>query len=81
MDPSIELINSDQEMVSSNDDWGDNPDVAAVVSSTMEVGAFSLVEGSKDSALLIWLEPGAYTAKVRGADGGTGVALIEVYDN
>ncbi len=26
------------------------------------------------------LAPGAYTAIVKGADGGTGVALIEVYD-
>ncbi len=80
-DPRIDLTNSDNELVASNNDWGDNPDLAAVISSTGEVGAFALDEGSLDSALLIWLEPGAYTAKVSGADGGTGVALIEVYDN
>ena len=80
-DPRIDLTNSENELVASNNDWGDNPDVAAVVSASQQVGAFPLDEGSKDSVLLIWLEPGAYTAKVRGADGGTGVALIEVYDN
>lgn len=82
VDPQIELVNNATgETIASNDDWGDNSDVAAVVSSTQQVGAFALEEGSKDSALLIWLAPGAYAVKVRGANSGTGVALIEVYDN
>ncbi len=80
-DPRINLVDGTQQVVASNDDWGDSEDVAAVISSTSEVGAFPLDEGSKDAVLLIWLEPGRYTAKVSGADGGTGVALIEVYDN
>jgi hypothetical protein len=80
-DPQISLVDSTQQVVASNNDWGDNTDVAAVVSATSEVGAFALDEDSKDAVLLIWLEPGRYTAKVSGADGGTGVALIEVYDN
>ena len=80
-DPRIDLTNSDDVLVGSNDNWGDNPDVASVVSAMAEVGAFTLGDGSKDAAMLIWLPPGAYTAKVSGADGGTGVALIEVYDN
>jgi len=80
-DPRLDLTNSDNVLVASNNDWGDNPDVPAVVSATQQVGAFPLDEGSKDSSLLIWLEPGIYSAKVSGADGGTGVALIEVYDN
>jgi hypothetical protein len=33
-----------------------------------------------DSALLLPLSPGNFTAVVRGADGGTGVGLIEAYD-
>ncbi|MEZ5275951.1 MAG: Ig domain-containing protein [Opitutaceae bacterium] len=80
-DPRIDLTNSDKELVATNDNWGDNPDVAAVSAAMTEAGAFDLLEGSKDAALLIWLQPGAYTAKVTGIDGGTGVALIEVYDN
>jgi len=32
------------------------------------------------AALLISLDPGTYSALVRGADGGTGEALIEVYE-
>jgi hypothetical protein len=44
------------------------------------VGAFPLPAGSRDAALVLTLDPGLYTAQVRGADGGGGVALVEVYD-
>ena len=43
------------------------------------VGAFALPESSRDAALLMTLDPGAYTVHV--LDGGeTGVALAEIYD-
>ena len=35
---------------------------------------------SLDAALLVTLEPGAYTAVVTGVGGATGLALVEVYD-
>ena len=43
-------------------------------------GAFSLAVGSADSAMVLTLPPGAYTAEVSGADGGTGIALVEIYE-
>ena len=43
------------------------------------VGAFALAGGSEDAALFVTLPPGAYTAEVRGKDGGEGVALLEIY--
>ena len=33
-----------------------------------------------ESAIIRSLSPGSYTAVVRGKDGGTGVALVEVYN-
>ena len=39
----------------------------------------TLAAGSKDSALVLTLEPGAYTCRVAGAGTSTGVALVEVY--
>ena len=33
-----------------------------------------------ESAIITTLDPSLYTAVVRGKDGGTGVALIEIYD-
>jgi hypothetical protein len=45
-----------------------------------EVGAFPLVTGSADTALLLELAPGNYTAQVSGPLGAGGVALLEVYE-
>jgi hypothetical protein len=44
------------------------------------VGAFALMAGSGDSAILATLPPGAYTAQVAGAGGTTGIALVEIYE-
>ena len=45
------------------------------------VGAFGWSSGaSKDSAILVTLPPGPYTAQVSGASGDTGIALVEVYE-
>jgi hypothetical protein len=43
-------------------------------------GAFALGPSGADAAMVATLEPGAYTAVVRGAGDSTGIALIEVYD-
>jgi hypothetical protein len=34
----------------------------------------------RDAALLVTLPPGDYTALVSGTAGGTGVALVEIYE-
>jgi hypothetical protein len=43
-------------------------------------GAFAFATGSADSAILVDLPPGTYTAEVSGAANATGDALIEVYE-
>jgi len=43
-------------------------------------GAFALTAGSKDAALVATLGAGGYTLPVTATDGGSGVALLEVYD-
>ncbi len=42
-------------------------------------GAFALPADSPDSAVVLRLPPGAYTAQISGQNGGTGVALAEAY--
>ena len=62
-------------IVGQNDDW------ASTLSSTFgSVGAFALATGSKDAALTVSLPPGGYTVQVSGADGGTGNAIVEIYE-
>jgi hypothetical protein len=65
-------------VVAENDDWGGGEDLAATFRS---VGAFALSSPtSRDSALLVTLAPGSYTAQLTGVGNTTGVALIEVYE-
>jgi len=63
-----------------NDDWSQAQNSSQVASAAGSVGAFALTSGSRDSALLVTLPPGAYTAQVSGSDGGSGVAIVEVYE-
>jgi len=76
-DPELGLYFGPAEL-DSNSGWGGDPHVAAAAAA---VGAFAWTSpASHDSALLVTLPPGAYTAQVSGASGDTGVALIEVYE-
>jgi hypothetical protein len=61
-------------------DWGAAADAAAIAEAAVAVGAFPLARDSRDAALLLTLEPGAYTAVVTGQGVAAGVALVEVYD-
>ena len=40
----------------------------------------ALDDSSKDAAIVITLDPGAYSAQVSSANGSAGLVLIEVYD-
>ncbi|MBI5767104.1 MAG: immunoglobulin domain-containing protein [Verrucomicrobia bacterium] len=68
------------QVVTSNAGWSTSADAAAIASTASQVGAFALTPGSVDAALLLSLEPGAYTAQVSGVNGATGVALVEIYE-
>ena len=76
-DPQLQLY-SGSTVINSNAGWGGNAAVAAAASN---VGAFTWSNpSSNDSAILVTLSPGAYTAIVSGVSGDTGVSLVEVYD-
>jgi hypothetical protein len=60
--------------IGANTGWGGASDVAAIF---REAGAFALPTSSRDSAVLLTLEPGNYTAQARDANGGE--VLLEVY--
>ncbi len=76
-DPRL-AITSGGTVVASNDNWGGSADLAAAFSS---VGAFALSPAtSLDAAVIATLAPGSYTAQISGANAGTGVALVEVYE-
>jgi hypothetical protein len=76
-DPVLTLVDKNGAAVTSNDDWGGSE---TLTSAFTAVGAFALSSASKDSALLVTLASGNYTALVSGAGNTTGVALVEVYE-
>jgi hypothetical protein len=63
-----------------NDDWHDDGLGPTVADASSRVGAFALDAGSASAALLIWLEPGVYSAHATSGDGSSGVAIVEVYE-
>jgi hypothetical protein len=78
-DPELGLF-SGATRIATNNDWGTALNAAQVVSVTAALGGFPLTAGSRDAALLTMIGVGAYSAQLSGADGGTGVALVELYD-
>jgi hypothetical protein len=79
--PSLTVTaQSNGSTIGTNTGWGTNANPAQITSVGASVGAFSLATGSADSALIINLQPGAYTMQVSGVSGTTGVALAEVYE-
>lgn len=80
VDPALTIFNATGQQIFGNDDWGTTASLADLLAATTSVGAFTLTEGSKDSALLLTLDPGAYTAQVNGTAGTTGISLLEIYE-
>ena len=79
-DVRVVVRNSAGVAVGSNDNWEDSGNGSMVTASSESVGAFELVSGSKDAAVVLTLVGGAYTAEVAGVNGAIGTALIEIYE-
>jgi len=78
-DPTIQVINADDEVVAANDNWGDD-NTEVTMAATSAANAFRLASGGRDAALVVTLPPGSYTVVVSGVDDTSGVALVEVYE-
>jgi hypothetical protein len=75
-DPKLQVYDGAGHKIDENDNW------AAVLAPTFgSVAAFALPPGSRDAALVLTLAAGrSYTAQISGVNGGTGEALVEVYE-
>jgi hypothetical protein len=73
-DPAVELRDASGALVASNDNWGNDPNASVIQSENLAPS------NPNESALKATLNPGSYTAIVRGANGATGVGLVEIYD-
>ncbi len=71
--PKLQLF-SGSTLLAQNDNWQNASNVTDTRGTTIPPA------NPFESALVIRLEPGAYSAVVTGADNGTGIALVEVYE-
>ena len=72
-DPALSLFDSSNNLIASNDNW--------MTDQQAEIQASGLAPGdSREPAIIRTLAPGAYTAVVRGVNGTSGAALLEVHD-
>jgi hypothetical protein len=81
--PELTLKDAGGRTLFSNIGWSSGPagqDLVLAAAAAKIYAQPVLQTGSDDSELLVTLPPGAYTALVSGADGGTGVALCSIYE-
>ena len=81
-DPTLTIL-SGAATLCTNDDWGTASTASTpgeIALASLSAGAFPLAGGSGDAAVVLSLQPGNYTAIVRGKSGATGIALVEVYE-
>ena len=77
-DPTLELHQGDVTL-STNDNWKINDQTGQ--SQEADIRATTIPPSNDlESAILMTLSPGAYTAILAGKNGGTGVGVVEVYD-
>jgi photosystem II stability/assembly factor-like uncharacterized protein len=81
-DPTLELHNAAGNLIASNNNWQ-----TTVIGGIITSDQVSAIQSSghaptqpSESAIIATLQPGDYTAIVRGASNSIGVALVEVYD-
>jgi hypothetical protein len=81
-DPTLELHNGTGALIASNDNWQ-----TTIIGGIITSSQVSAIQNSghaptqaSESAIIATLQPGNYTAIVRGVNNTTGIALVEVYD-
>ena len=72
VDPTLELYNGDGSLIQQNDNWRSDQE-QEIIASTLAPA------DDRESAIIATLNPGPYTAVVRGAGNSTGIALFEIY--
>jgi hypothetical protein len=72
-DPMLEVHDRNGALLAQNDDWRMHQEQALIDSGLAPTD-------NRESAMLLSLQPGAYTAIVRGKNDSTGVGLVEVYN-
>jgi glucose/arabinose dehydrogenase len=75
-DPFLELRSGDNSLITSNNNWKEN-----TAAQQQDITNNQLAPSNdSESAIVATLQPGTYTAIIRGQGNNSGVGLLEVYD-
>jgi hypothetical protein len=81
-DPTLELYNGSGALIARNDNWQ-----TTIIGGIIAASQVSAIQNSghaptqpTESAIIATLQPGNYTAILRGKNNTVGIALVEVYD-
>ncbi|MFM1748594.1 MAG: hypothetical protein RLZZ188_2260, partial [Verrucomicrobiota bacterium] len=80
-DPQLRLVaQASGEVLRTNDNWSTGEEASIISTAASAAGAFPFGANSRDAAMIVMLEPGAYTVQLTGVGNATGVGIVEVYD-
>ncbi len=80
-DPQLTLaVQATGRTIRTNDNWAAGVDASVIATAAAAAGAFPFASNSRDAAMIVMLEPGAYTVQLTGVGNTTGVGIVEVYD-
>ena len=72
-DTTLDFVDGNGALIVANDDWRTGGQEQQIIDTTVPP------DDNRESAVVATINPGGYTALIRGKDGRTGVALVEVY--
>jgi hypothetical protein len=81
-DPILELHDETGAVIGTNDNW-QTTQLGGVISAGQQAEILASTippDDPAEAAIIAYLDPGPYTAIIRGAENGTGTGLAEVYD-
>jgi hypothetical protein len=81
-DPTLELHDGTTALIASNDNW-QHTIIGGIISADQVgdiINSGRAPKDARESAMVVTLPPGNYTAIVRGLNNTSGVGLVEVYD-
>jgi len=79
-EPVLTLRRADGERLAGNQGWQEGPDAARLPEVNRSVGAFPLMYGGRDAALIHRLPAGSYAVEVAAGTGPAGTGMLELYE-
>lgn len=77
--PKLDLYRNGT-LIATNTGWANGGNASDLNTATAAAGAYPFATTSADSAIHMTLPPGVYSAMASGADGNSGVSMVEVFD-